>query len=929
MKPQGLSGITKAVVLTAFYFVGGWLGKESAFASGSYALVWPPAGIALSAILLFGARYWPGVFAGALLFSVVNGLPGLGLALGTALGNTIGALVCAYLLERFVQFDARMERVRDIAGLVGFACLMGTTVNAASNAVSLGFAGRIAWEDLFNVVVEWWVPNAMAVLIVTPLILAWGTRASLEWDHSLCVEAGVCGLGLTCGTLISFNSWYVHGIESYPLAYLPYPFMVWASLRFGLRGATTGSFLVSAVAINALLHGRGPFVAPVERESLNLIGSYLGVVSITNLLLAAVASERRQAERRLEASERRYRGVVEDQTELVWRFRPDGALTFVNDAYCRFYQKQREELLGSNAMDSLSIEDREIPLSYFATLTPQAPVVSYDHRVSQEGGASVWHQCSVRAMFDAHGRIVEYQTVASDITRLKQTEEAIRDAEQRLRAVLDGMVDGVVVVDGAGLVVGFNPAAEWILGHRASRVLGRPVREAFGPRQWLVYEDYVQNRMRSEHNRIVETCAERPDGIELPVDMAITEVTQGGLPLLVVVVRDIFDRKKLEEQFRQSQKMEAVGRLAGGIAHDFNNLMQAIIGYTTLLLRRTGADDPQRNTILQIEESATRAASLTGQLLAFSRKQVVQPKVLSLPVVVADMHRLLQRLIGENIRLVNKPSAQPVFVKADPGQLSQVIMNLAINARDAMASEGTLTIETGFVNLEDRLDGFSDDFRPGPYALLSVSDTGCGMSEEVKSHLFEPFFTTKEVGKGTGLGLSIVYGAVKQSGGQIVVVSEVGAGTEFRIYLPREEHAEEPERVLEAVPQGSHGAGGTVLLVEDEELVRTMLAEVLREDGYHVLEASHGDEALRVAAAHTDGIDLLVTDLTMPHMGGRELAERLRGARAELLVLFVSGYAEARLGQLEGKAGRSHFLPKPFRPEIFLAKVREMLAVQG
>jgi len=926
MNSRGLSWVTRAVVLAAFYFVGGLLGKEGAFASGAFPLVWPPAGIALAAILLFGPRYWPGVLLGAGLFAMVNGLPLGFLTLGTAFGNVIGALVCAYLLEKVVGFDARMERVRDISGLVGLACLLGTTVNAAFNSVSLGLAGQIAWDSMFASLVEWWVPNAMAGLIIAPLILAWGTKPSLEWDRKLTVEAVVCGIGLTGGTLISFNSWYVYGIQNYPLAYLPYPFMVWASLRFGQRGATTGSMVVSVLAINALLHGRGPFVAPVERESLMLMGSYLGVVSVTNLLLAAVASERRTVERALEASERRYRAVVEDQTELVWRFKPDGSLTFANDAYCRFHQRDLASLIGTNAMDTLSEEDREIPLSYFATLTPESPVISYDHRVMLPEERFVWHQCSVRAMFDEQRRIMEYQSVASDITRLKRTEEAIRDGEQRLRAILDGMVDGVVVVDSKGLVVWFNPAAEWILGHSAERAIGNPVKSVFGPRQYAAYEEYLVNRLQSEQNRIVETCAERSDGIELPVDMAITEVTQGGNPLLVVVVRDIFERRKLEEQFRQSQKMEAIGRLAGGIAHDFNNLMQAIIGYTNLLLRRMAPSEPHRETISQIEESANRAASLTGQLLAFSRKQVLQPKVLSLTSVVADMHKLLQRLIGENIRLVKRHIGEDGYVRADPGQMSQLVMNLAINARDAMPQGGTLTIETSTKEHLERQDGFSSDFEAGAYVCLTISDTGCGMSAEVKSHLFEPFFTTKEVGKGTGLGLSIVYGAVKQCGGQIVVVSEPGRGTSFRIFLPREAAPVEVGKDLVGQVTVRERGLETVLLVEDEELVRAMLVEVLSEEGYVVLEAGNGEEALEVASKAVGRIDLLVSDLTMPQMGGRELAARLVAKHEELRVLFVSGYSDARPTKMDQKMIVSEFLQKPFKPEAFLVKVREMLS---
>ncbi len=926
MRISGLSLATRVVVVVAFYFVGGLLGKEAAFDSGNSPLVWPPAGIALGVLLLFGSRFWPGVAFGAVLFCVVTGMPPLLVTLGTAVGSTVGALVCAYLLERFVKFEPQMERVRDVAGLVGLACLLGTTLNAAFIAVSRSLAGLVPSEGLFSSMIEWWVPNAMAVLVVAPLILAWGTPSSIRWHSKLIAEAVCCLVGLVGGTLVSFNSWYVYGIQSYPLAYLPYPFLVWASLRFGQRGATTGSFLVSALAINALLARRGPFVTTSDTDSLMLIGSYIGVVSLTNLLLAAASSERRLAEKSLEASEGRYRGVVEDQTALISRFRPDGILTFVNQAYVRFNQTTREALIGSNSLEALPEEDRQVPLSYFATLTPESPVIQYDHKVALSTGRIMWQQCNVRALFDTHGKTLEYQMVSADITRLKKTEEAMRDGEQRLRSILDGMVDGVLVVNVDGMVSLCNPAAEILTGRRASRVIGSPVVELFGEAHFAAYTEYAQNRLTRADSRIVETIVERTDGTSVPIDMAITEVPQIEGALLVVVMRDISERKRLEEQFRQAQKMEAVGRLAGGIAHDFNNLMQAIIGFTSLLLRRMKGDDPHRDTIVQIERSADRAASLTGQLLSFSRKEILNPKVLSVNAVVDDLAKLLQRLIGANIRLEKRIMEPAGLVKADPGQMSQIIMNLAINARDAMPQGGVLSITTAIVDLELKPDGFSNDFSPGSFVVLNISDTGCGMSDEVKAHLFEPFFTTKEVGKGTGLGLSIVYGAIKQMGGQITVSSELMEGTEFRIYFPREQPTEEPKEMESPVHSPVVGPK-TILLVEDEEVVRFMLVEVLKEEGHHVLEARHGEEALGKARAYEGHIHLLVTDLTMPQMGGRELAARLTSERLQLKVLFISGYTNTGI-VLQGDPGLVwDFLQRPFRPEGLLEKVRSLLSL--
>ena len=305
---QNLTTFTRVVMLIALYFLGGLVGKTTTFLSGSVALVWPPAGIALAAILLFGYRFWPGVALGAVLFSFMDGVPFGFFTLGTAIGNTMGAIVCVFLLKRIIAFDNAMERTRDVTGYIGLACFLGTTVNAAFNVVSLAYSGTVAWDNLFPSILAWWVPNALAALVVAPLIITWATPSANRWNASLIVEAILCGTGLVTGTLISFDSWFVYGIQNYPLAYLPFPFLVWGSLRFGQRGATAGTLLVSALAIHSILHGRGPFATITEKDSLMLVGSYIGILAVTNMLLAAAAAERRAAERAVSESEKRLGG---------------------------------------------------------------------------------------------------------------------------------------------------------------------------------------------------------------------------------------------------------------------------------------------------------------------------------------------------------------------------------------------------------------------------------------------------------------------------------------------------------------------------------------------------------------------------------------------------------------------------------------------
>jgi two-component system cell cycle sensor histidine kinase/response regulator CckA len=385
---------------------------------------------------------------------------------------------------------------------------------------------------------------------------------------------------------------------------------------------------------------------------------------------------------------------------------------------------------------------------------------------------------------------------------------------------------------------------------------------------------------------------------------------------------DITERKNLEEQLRQAQRIEAVGRLAGGVAHDFNNLLTAILGYSDIVLEQLPSGDRLRHYVGEIKKAGERAASLTRQLLAFSRQQVLAPLVLDLNAVVADMEKMLRRLIGEDIELVTVLGHDLARVKADPSQLEQVIMNLAVNARDAMPEGGRLSLATANFLVDEAYAQRHVGLKPGPYVTLTVTDTGCGMDAETLSRIFEPFFTTKEKGKGTGLGLSTVYGVVKQSGGYIEVESEPGRGTAFRVYLPQVE--ESLTNVKEREPAAAPSSGAeTILLVEDEESVRTLVESVLRSKGYKVIPAARGDEALALSEQYAQPIALMLVDMVMPRMSGRELARRLAPLHPETKVLFMSGYAGSSAS--DGLDADTHFIQKPFTSEALARKVRETL----
>ena len=493
------------------------------------------------------------------------------------------------------------------------------------------------------------------------------------------------------------------------------------------------------------------------------------------------------------------------------------------------------------------------------------------------------------------------------------------------QSIVQSMAEGIAVEDAEGYFTFVNPAAEAMLGYEPGELIGQHWTAIIPPDQQPIVHAADERRRHGVSDRY-ELELVRKDGSRLPVLVSGSPRFENGrFTGTLAVFADISELKRLESQLIQSQKMEALGRLAGGVAHDFNNLLTAIIGYSEFLLQELNPYDPRRGDVEEIKKAANRAAALTRQLLAFSRKQMLQPQVLNLNTTVSNLEKMLRRLIGEDIELVTVLDPHLGRVKADPGQIEQVIMNLAVNTRDAMPQGGKLTIETRDVLLDEDYARQYADVQPGSYVMLTMSDTGTGMDEETLSHLFEPFFTTKDVGQGTGLGLATVHGIVKQSGGHITVYSEPGLGTTFKIYLPQTEEASTTTSLPLTRPAALQGQE-TILLVEDADMVRDLARRTLTFRGYTVLEAHDGEEALRLSTQHEGPIHLLVTDVVMPGgISGRQLAERLMATRPEMRVLYMSGYADdaiVRHGLLEpGMA----FLQKPFAPDILALKVREVL----
>jgi two-component system cell cycle sensor histidine kinase/response regulator CckA len=517
----------------------------------------------------------------------------------------------------------------------------------------------------------------------------------------------------------------------------------------------------------------------------------------------------------------------------------------------------------------------------------------------------------------------------------KRAEESLRESEERYRIITENMSDTVWLMDMNLKTTYISPSVFRARGFTMEELQALPLEKNFSPASMqivaqvmaeeLTPEKLGQKDLKLERTLELEFC--RKDGSFFWSEISITLIRdrEGNPAGIVGVGRDITERKQLEDQLHQAIKMEAIGRLAGGVAHDLNNALTPIMGISEILLKELGPGHPIYEDIQEIKESGERCVSLTRQLLAFGRRQPLDMKVLNINDAVINIEKLLARVIGEDIGLVQFLDPELGNVKADVGQLEQIIVNLAVNARDAMPDGGKLTIETKNVTLDEEYSNNHVSTAPGPYVMLAVSDNGTGMDAETRAHIFEPFFTTKEIGKGTGLGLSTVYGIVKQSGGNIGVYSEPGKGTTFKIYLPRVEEEAEETRARKRVSAISYRGSETILLVEDEDSVRKVAKRILEEQGYQILEAGNSEQALKLSESYKRPIHIIITDVVMPGMSGKEMSERLLISRPGIKILFVSGYTDNAIVHHGVLEKGTNFLQKPFTVESLTAKVRTVL----
>jgi two-component system, cell cycle sensor histidine kinase and response regulator CckA len=1017
------------------YLAAAQVGLRLSFAGQSVSSLWPAAGVALALLWHFGPRYWPGIFAGACLSGVVTGYPFSTLLL-VAAGNSLAALAGVLLLQRIPDFHASLDRLSDVIGLA-LASALAPTVSASIGVIAMSATHLYPATAAEQQWLTFWSGDVLGTLLTAPLLLVWltGPFRRPAWP--------VAGEIVLLGGILVLTTWEVY-FQGLSRPSLVYPLVMWAALRFDLRGATLAAATIAVVIVAATISGSGPLIRANPDDTATSLQIVLGVTVAMGLVIGSVTAERRRALGAWQAATEDLRAVFDASPLAIVAIDQHGHITRWNAGAERLFGWSRAEVIG-RPIPYIPADRRAEYEQMVAQRARGEEIVGFETVRRHRHGGPLHLSMSLAGIRDAHGRMTGSIAVIEDIGARRREQERLRESEARLHTALESLPFEFWICDDRGRYVvqnsasarrlgpqiGVEPAEllvvpetrqSWIDNYRrafsgevvqgevtytlpegvrhfysvqapilnngeVTGILGCNIDiterkraeaalaqqkeilqtifdhvpamicfvDAAGQFQWVnrtwrerlgwsleemaerdmmaeFYPDTRQREQMLELMRVADSqwsdCRTRMrSGETVDTAWAYVRLSDGTT---IGIGQDVSERKEAERalrmseaQLRQSQKMEAIGRLAGGVAHDFNNLLTSILGHTELMLGDLPPEHPLREDLGEVRHAAERAADLTSQLLAFSRKQVIEPRILDLNAIIGRIAGMLRRLIGEHIELATILESTLGRVLADPGQIEQVIVNLVVNARDAMPDGGRLRIETANVVLDSAFANEHAGAVSGPHVMLAVSDEGLGIDPEIQAHIFEPFFTTKDKAKGTGLGLATVYGIVKQSGGYVAVESSPGRGTSMRVYLPLTVAMPLPAA---AAPEERNTDGTeTILLVEDEDGVRGLTRRILAYAGYTVLVARDADEALRISAQHDEPVELLLTDVIMSGLSGPRLAETLLALRPSLGVLYMSGYNEdtiVRQGVLrQGVA----YLQKPFTPAALKRRVREVL----
>ena len=916
------------LLLALAYFVAAKLGLRLASVNKYATAVWPPTGIALAFLLLRGYRLWPGVLIGAFLANLTTGdtitLNGTLASLGIATGNTLEAWLGAHLVNRFASGHRAFDCARDVFRFAALAAFVSTMVSATVGVTSLSLFGLAKWLDAPGIWLTWWVGDAGGDLVFAPALILWSVDWRLRWNRAWALEAGLVVLALCVLALAALTNVFTPGVPAHlGLAFLCAPALLWAAFRFGPRETAAAMLLVSGFAIWGWLHGMiaGEFSPAYVLLELQ---AYLGVTSLTILAVAAEVFQRKQQLIKLELQDE----AVRRQTRLL-----DLAHVLVRDIDDRItsWNPGAERLYGFSQAEAIG----QVSHALLRTRFPQ-PIEQIRAKLFATGGwqGELEHRTRdgrevVVASFwaldrDKTGEPQAILEVNNEITELKRAEEA----QLRLAAIVESSDDAMMIAKTLdGVITSWNSGAERMYGYGAQEVIGRPISILSPPGHDEEMPATLERIRRGENIEHFETKRRRKDGTLIDVSLTVSSIKSqtGEITGASIVARDVTDRNRLEEQFRQAQKLESIGVLAGGIAHDFNNLLLAILGNASLALDDRTLPHTVRHELQEVVLASERAAELVRQLLVYAGKGVFAIKPVNLGKVVHEITHLIQSSIPKKIDLRFDLASDVPPVAADSGQIQQLVMNLIINAAEAIGENtGTVLVAVGAREIDQSYlrDVFgAGEIMPGWHVVLGVRDTGCGMNDRTKSRIFDPFFTTKFTGR--GLGLAAALGIVRRHQGAIKVHSTPHRGTTFEVLLPVMEGRPAPSESA-ALP-GKPSGNGAILVVDDETLVGRTAKAALEHHGYEVILAKSGHEGIELFESRASEIALVLLDMNMPMMGGETAFEQLKKIRPDVRVIVTSGYNEERAVERFGGKRVAGFIQKPYTPRQLAEKVKRVL----
>jgi PAS domain S-box-containing protein len=908
------------------YIVAALLRLVFPFTEHGASWVWLPSGVAIASLLLLGRNRWPGICAGALISSYLSDhqvVPAV-VAGCYAPGE---ALLAYTIARRGGGFECDLGSVRSVLRFF-LAALVASAVTAFIGAWNVGMLTPVPDPNYARAWLTFFVGDALGMLSVAPPLLVWcSARVHFSPARRRAEFAGLLTVAFAIGTVVFAQSTWPPTVVL-PVAYATFPIIVWGAFRFGQPGVTAVIVVLGALSLSGSARNLGPFVQTTHRGEALMLAAFFNVIAVTAIILAALVQERSRAQSEHRSAEARFRSFMRFTPAAAFMKSGEGRYVYGNEAWAAQFARPLEEIIGKTDGDlwpadtaaRYQASDRQV-------LETGQPLETTVTGLAGDGTPHSWTTLKfvVEPASSSGSRFVG--GISIDVTARLRAELALRSSEDRYRSVVELAGSVIVILDHENQIVELNRAAEAFYALPRDAAIGNDFLQRCVPanEREQIKRDFARARHgESIRDRETQVISDGTNRSFLWNASRLGDADHDS-PSVLIIGQDISELRRLETQLLLSQRMEGIGRLAGGIAHDFNNLLTAILGHAEMARGDVAPGDPALGNIAEITRAAQRAADLTRQLLAFARRQIIEPRIVDLNGLVLNVDKLLRRLLGEDIELVTIADPGLWRVRIDPGQFEQVLVNLAVNARDAMPQGGRLMIETSNIKLDSEFARQHATVQPGAHVLLAVTDTGVGMDPEVLAHIFEPFFTTKEVGKGTGLGLATCYGIVKQNRGSIWVYSERGRGTTFKIYLPRVEASVEPREAPEPRSGESLQGNETVLLVEDESVVRTLAADALRRHGFQVLTASTGTEALELAGQTLRPFDVLVTDVVMPEMGGQQLAEHLLVQTPALKVLFISGYTDSVLTR-DGvlKPGMT-LLQKPFTPGQLVQRVRDLI----